>query len=92
MPEVYFCICGDLDDGVHKLYYYCKTNEDLQGADETGRFRPYAGNYEDLFNKPFINGIELLGSEGGDHYLLQNSLVASEGIMIKNEPGKESFI
>lgn len=80
MPETYFSVCAEpepgitTDDGgpVYKLYLYSKNDPNPDPV--TGKFKAYAGNYEDLANKPSINGVPVEGSEDGAYYKLQDLL------------------
>ena len=84
MPESYLAVCAepDYDDQgkkLYKIYLYNKHNSRFNedGTEcETGKFKPFAGDYRDLVNKPSINGVPVDGSEGADHYSLQNKLYA----------------
>ena len=75
MPEVYFCICSEAKiiqgQEVYSIYIYNKSNI---FDPETGKFRIFAGDYEDLTSLPSINGMPVLGSEDGGHYFLQDLL------------------
>lgn len=79
MPYTYFCICGEPEDestdglAVYKLYFYNKNNP-LDPV--TGKFRPFASFYSDLYGKPKINDVVVEGSEDGGYYHLQNKLYA----------------
>ena len=109
MPDVYFCICAekevrvaDPNKPVHKIYMYNKVwpweewvyDEEGNRYPGTGRFRPYAGTFEDLDGIPYINGVKLSGSEGtGETYHLQDFLIPSEGILIeRNSEGHFAVI
>ena len=92
MPDLYWCLCTDPIIGVdgkqlYKFYYYSKdfeyVNDPVNGL--YGRFRPYAGTYDDLSNIPLINGKPVKGSSEGSDYHLQNELLESEGILINRD-------
>lgn len=54
------------------------------GATAWNNLNDYAGDYNDIFNKPQINNIVLSGNKTGAELGLQNTLTAGDGITIED--------